>query len=911
MNLDGGKERWIQQEKEKGEARRLERERVASASPLLATSTNGDLSSPEIVFSPKITLSAEPSTQPTFPRPPGSRHAPRLVKLGGSQTPQLSLSLPGDTVSQGDSGSPITLLSAKPIPSTSSFSSPMGGLVSGSLLQPDTHAEALVRLVYVFCRVHPQWSYASAFIDIVTPLYLIFAGGEMGRTSNARRPSVPGAPRTGKYAEEETFWAFASLMGDIGDLVAEGKTLGTRDMAWVLERLGRRVRWADERLWTTLCERNLDPATPLYAYRWVSTLLALDLPMNSVTPIWDFIFSEASTTTNDQPKIDLLVDVCTAMLLVVKPRILHPPKRSTRSRDKVTGLWGAVEEDPDPVPRPEDPEEAFVRCLQLLRSYPIREVGGVEAVLQVAFELRQARMVSGLSGDDPDTPGWSERKDIEARGGWAAEKVRQAATSAQKRLWNPSDASPSFSALSSTSSKLLSRYTESVQQSDAAASISKASSNWTASALAKWADASKIPASTSGLGGLGAAAGKFWGTVKASTSREDGSEDGDLEDRYTSLPSTPSRDKEKHPPKFVSPKNTIKYAPGHVPASIAARRERSDSAVSAVSAVSATSAVSTTTLQDRLANLAVTVPAAVTMKPTFSAGPKPLLLSGSARRASNSQSRVVSGRATSPVRGYSSPPVTALSPPQSESMSALYRIGSRTSNGRSPRNSLYADGARLPRGNGEGEIQAAGNKLIEATSKRDSFGSMTRSPGKYTGLAQRDSGNSWSGEIDGLPNSHTAPLAHKWSLADHGAGANGNTRASSSDVFDLGAGFDADGQQRRQSVKDNESLSRKDSTDSQSSASGLGRSRVVKKKFQKRPTSLRLESQNATASMEQSDNALAGEVQTAPVDSYVPEPKPQPEVVETVSIPTPQIGHFTEDDYEHVYEPAGELDRDL
>ncbi|KAK4687823.1 vesicle-fusing ATPase, partial [Tremellales sp. Uapishka_1] len=826
--------------------------------------------SPELALSPKITLSAEPSTEPTFPQP-----FPRSQKLGRPptlQTPHLSLSLPGSSSPTSSDpstkqSSPITLLSPKPIPTPSSGAFSASSLafgISGSLRQPDSHVEAIIRLLFVFCRVHPQWAYNPGLADIITPLYLLYAGADVANSTlpdkfrkvPASASSTIGQKR-GKYAEEETFWAFASLMGDFGDLISSTLSAQSeRDVEWTLARLGRRVRWADEDLWRQLCERNLDPSSPIYAYRWLSGLLTHDISPRSLLPVWDFVFSEPPSTLTEQPKIDLLIDVCAAMLLLCKDRLLRPasvPSPHKSATYKKPGLWADISSDEElPVPVTEDAETAFVRCLQLLRSYPLHAVGGIEAVLQTAFELRQARLVAGLSGDDPDLPGWTEAKDAVGK----------------KTTWAQQASQNSISTLAS-----LSKYTESLQQSDAAASLSKASTNWTATAMAKWSDASKaasaIPARPN-TANWSASAGRLWKSVKPVNLNlsEDGSPPRDI---YTSLPSTPSSQRDSLlPPKFVSPKSTIKYAHGQVPASIAARRDRSDST---------NSGLSVTSLHDRLAGLASSLGATSPLPKSNSvSGPKPLLLSGSARRASNSSyGRSVSGSGPTGSSPGSFNEALLTSPParrdyESDSTSGgLYRIGSRQGVGASPHTPSELS-RRISRGGAaeDGATHLAGVRLREATN-RDSIGSLPRSPATFNGFG------SDSEAIKSPPNG----LARKWSLTDPGT----------PDESDSAAGHKS---------YPSTTLSRRDSSDSQSSI--IQRPRVVKKKFQKRPTSLRLESQGqstlvAKFFMPSPVPELEPEMEVLPV----PEPAPVPE---PISIPTPQIGHLTEEDYEHVYEPA-------
>lgn len=62
--------------------------------------------------------------------------------------------------------------------------------------------------------------------------------------------------------------------------------------------------------------------------------------MESLLRIWDLILSEPSTTRTETPKVDLLLDVCTAMLLLARKPLLQAGKR----RSGQVGLWGDTDE---------------------------------------------------------------------------------------------------------------------------------------------------------------------------------------------------------------------------------------------------------------------------------------------------------------------------------------------------------------------------------------------------------------------------------------------------------------------------------------------------------------------------------------------------------------------------------------
>lgn len=702
-----------------------------------AAEANGDLLSPRIILSPDADGSASdgPSSS-SF-----SQAVPR-------SSPSLSLTLPGDS-SSDQPPSPITLLSPQNL---------NGHRPPSGVSEPDTHGEALKRLLYIFCRANPHLPYAAVFVDILVPLYLVFA--EAGYTSQSHAPQ-------GHYAEEETYWAFSALMAELGDVVSA--TAGNDNTLTVaLQRMGRHLRWADEPLWSILCSRNLDPSQPLYTFQWISGLMTHD--KSHLLPIWDHIFSQPPPTPDSTPRLEALINLGVAVICLLKKNIMFPPPPSPSKRKG--SLWhGAAEMDTYPTTiEEEDPDESFVRCLQLLRNYPLDQLGGTPALLYTAFELKQELQAASVNGTDPDAPGWSEGRDLaKNQSSWGSWKLKPATTDSGGASW--------------------SRYSE----SDAAASLAKASSNLTAAAMAKWSTAPAVPSWKS----VGAAAGKWWKPVP----KEDESFDGSDYDHYSSAPSTPGRSPQSH--RFGSPEKRSSHP------SIATgitQRGRSDSG---------TSNLSVSSLQDRLSGLASTLGHGThkeTPTPRTASGPRPLLLSSSARRASSSARD--RPRVSSP-----SPASHNLSTPPPESL-GLYRI--RSQSRRSP-----------PKRSSLGDSVASG-------SKRDTIDSSTT----------QCSALSFGSDTDSRRDSASTP-------------------------------YDSDTSAALTSIKE-----------TAANVNDLPTPRVVPSVIAPtQPTLPALTINTAPA------------VSSPSVSAATLQPEP-PSPADVISIPTPKISHLTEDDYDHVYEPA-------
>lgn len=353
------------------------------------------------VLSPQITLSFDPT--------------PMASPLDVTRSPTPIQSTPQPTVDEQIPSS-ITLLSSKPLQSAiDSTSTP----VNGALLHPDSHREALIRLLYVFCQSNPQWQYRSSFVDIGAALYLMYAGGTKSDLD---------------YVEEQTFWALSALAGDTSQLFSN------EGMDNALDRFERRLHWANPALSKILRDRNIEPV--LYAQRWLSSFFTQDISPTRIPFLFDRIVSAKLSSPERQPKVDLIMDIGLAMVLLLKDEIVHPSHLKVAS-----GMWGnAVEED-------EDPADALVRVLTLLRSYPLERVGDLPAVLEEASDLEEIRLLSLQKGIDPDQIPFPRRKTVPTKNLPDQTATNSSWGKAVGSLWN-SISSTSISAVKTTPTPL-------------------------------------------------------------------------------------------------------------------------------------------------------------------------------------------------------------------------------------------------------------------------------------------------------------------------------------------------------------------------------------------------------------------------------------------------------------------------
>lgn len=121
--------------------------------------------------------------------------------------------------------------------------------------------------------------------------------------------------------------------------------------------------------------------------------------------VWDAIFSRPMRQRDENPKLDYLVDVCASMLLSARGTLLqyvvmllrlkiHSQSiiRLGRAHRKTQNLWGdEIAAIPSNAFGDRELEEAFIEGMAYLQRYPLEAVGGIEKVLQTAFDLASQR----------------------------------------------------------------------------------------------------------------------------------------------------------------------------------------------------------------------------------------------------------------------------------------------------------------------------------------------------------------------------------------------------------------------------------------------------------------------------------------------------------------------------------------
>ncbi|EIW85044.1 hypothetical protein CONPUDRAFT_162339 [Coniophora puteana RWD-64-598 SS2] len=383
------------------------------------------------------------------------------------------------------------------------------------------HFSALLRILFVHSCLHPMKP-PPCLPSVLVPLYCVFMKEQ--------------DPADLAHTEADTFWAFQSLVSEFGELYEQE---GSRK--W-MKTLSEMLTVADKELAEDLHAKGLDPALPHYSYSWIAGLLSQNLPFSSACAVWDVLLSKPMRRRDSSPKLDLLVDICTALLVRAKVPLMCLGK----SEHHVSTPW--VEEDlarrpPSPL-RPWELSDAFSEGMTLLQTYPVETAGGIDSILQTAHDISQRRSDDGKaqnattlglggrlanamwkgftnqvseegedSSPEEESEDSSEEEVVEGAEDGNETETPGLTSRLANTVWRgitnqssmdpvdspPSPLSPPHSPLASPPPQLeaaketnpsfspgLWNYAENLKDSDAAATIAKVSSNWRARAWDVW-----------------------------------------------------------------------------------------------------------------------------------------------------------------------------------------------------------------------------------------------------------------------------------------------------------------------------------------------------------------------------------------------------------------------------------------
>ncbi|KAI0831488.1 regulator of Vps4 activity in the MVB pathway-domain-containing protein [Trametes gibbosa] len=285
------------------------------------------------------------------------------------ETPEISLSVP-DSPGSTHSGLSTTLLPSRSYSAVGAH---------------PKHYSALLRLLYIHSRLNPA-NRSPQIASLLVPIYAAL----VEEVDDADVPHV----------EADVFWVFESMVGEFAELEDD-----QNGVVWV-QKLSERLRWADAELADDMATKGLDPGLPHYSFRWLIPLLTHTLPLHAVLMVWDALFSQPMRERDTNPKLDYLMDVCTSMLLCARATLLQLGRGHRKSQN----LWSdEVAAISSTAFGERELEEAFIEGMAFLQNYPLDAVGGIEKVLQTAFDLAAQREAAANAAKAGPTVGLGAR----------------------------------------------------------------------------------------------------------------------------------------------------------------------------------------------------------------------------------------------------------------------------------------------------------------------------------------------------------------------------------------------------------------------------------------------------------------------------------------------------------------------
>ena len=142
----------------------------------------------------------------------------------------------------------------------------------------ETHADVIVRLLFIYSTFFPDISYVQGMNEIIAPIYYIFSFDK-----------TYGVETNIDYIEADTFWTFNSLMNQIKDNFNHEKDNEKMGITTRIKKLKKMLQILDLQLFEHFEKFKVEYYT--FAYRWFILFFSQEFLMIDILRLWDYLFA--------------------------------------------------------------------------------------------------------------------------------------------------------------------------------------------------------------------------------------------------------------------------------------------------------------------------------------------------------------------------------------------------------------------------------------------------------------------------------------------------------------------------------------------------------------------------------------------------------------------------------------------
>jgi len=163
----------------------------------------------------------------------------------------------------------------------------------------EAHWEVVQRILFLYAKLNPGQSYVQGMNEIIGPIYYVFASDPNNEWK--------------ENAEADCFFCFTNLMADIRDFFIKTLDEAESGINGMMLRFMGKIKSIDPKVEARLVDQDIKPQ--YFSFRWLTLMLSQEFALPDVLRIWDSVLS-------DETRSDFLIDICTAMVLVIREDIL-------------------------------------------------------------------------------------------------------------------------------------------------------------------------------------------------------------------------------------------------------------------------------------------------------------------------------------------------------------------------------------------------------------------------------------------------------------------------------------------------------------------------------------------------------------------------------------------------------------